>query len=115
MKQSCPILLPQVAYNPRAKFARVIRQTVLNRLAGQHLALAALHAGGLPPVVLAVDCELRRQAFATALAHELELYGACATGQVRRGPPRLFGGCTAPSGLRRPRGRAGVLAVRPAG
>lgn len=37
----------------------ICRQTVLNRLVGQHLALAAFHAGGLPPAALATDCELR--------------------------------------------------------
>ncbi|GAB4815725.1 hypothetical protein N2152v2_002771 [Parachlorella kessleri] len=77
---------PQVAYNPRAKFARIIRQTVLNKLAGQHLALAAFHGGALGPAALATDCDLRqgrrRQAFYTALAQESELYSRCGTAQV---------------------------------
>lgn len=67
-----------MAYIPKPKFARVVRQTVLNKLAGHHLALAGLGGEGgegaegeaeaLAPGVMAADGALRRAAFATALA-----------------------------------------------
>ncbi len=50
---------PVVQFIARAKVTRNVRQGVLNRLAGQHLALAAWRAGTATPGAIIKGAELR--------------------------------------------------------
>ena len=58
------------------------RQKLLNKLAGEQLALAAHRAGGLNPAAMASEEQLWQAAVAAAVAQEAELCGRCSTQQV---------------------------------
>ncbi|PRW33151.1 methyltransferase TARBP1 [Chlorella sorokiniana] len=75
---------PLVAYLARSKIPRINRQTVLNKLAGEHLALAgaATCSPALEPAAAAANLQLRKAAFDAALAQELELFRRCGSAQV---------------------------------
>lgn len=75
---------------------RVSRQVVLERLAGQHLALALHQAGRDVTAASLAECEQQTQeALAAAVAQEEELYqrGKASKAVSRRLPSREAGGC----------------------
>ncbi|KAL6778644.1 hypothetical protein ACKKBF_B15570 [Auxenochlorella protothecoides x Auxenochlorella symbiontica] len=72
-----PRLRPLVTYVPRSKLPRAARQTVVTKLAGQHLALAAMWQGQLEPAAAAGLEGLRARAFAFAMDQEAELFRRC--------------------------------------
>lgn len=76
---------PLVPYLARSKIPRIHRQTVLSKLAGQHLALAAhRQQPPLEPAAAAADAPLRHGAWEAALAQELDLFGRCSSAVVYR-------------------------------
>lgn len=74
---------PLAAFINRPKLPRALRQKVLDRLTGQHLAMAVALAGSAAaPAAAAADAALLERAVASAVEQEADIYARCASAQA---------------------------------
>lgn len=74
--------LPLAPFVLRPKLPRIFRNTLLQKLTGEHLALLAAQKGWIPPSEAANDEDLIKQAVEIATSQESSLYGKAKSGQV---------------------------------